>query len=161
LIPTSDIANAIANNFVSTFQSTLQNGINSAAASTINTIATTYGVEELNLQLTYTGEFALFPGSSTPNFVLEMEGMFSPDGSSGKYPPFSPTVSPPDSVFTSPPNQLTIGFTDYLIRTAIWALDQDGDFNQTITNSDLPPVSKNTWQFVTSLELPCSIDHKR
>jgi len=139
LIPTSDIANDVGNQFVQIFTAGLQTAINNAAATMFDTISTTVSVPSLNLALQLQGQFALFPATS-PNLVLYMEGLFDPNGQQIT-PPFTPEVSPPDSVFASPSSQFEIVFTDYLIKTAVWAMNILGQFNKTITNSDLPSNS--------------------
>jgi len=44
-------------------------------------------------------------------------------------------------VFQSPPAPMTLFYTDYSIRSAIFALNSSGFFSRTITNNDLPPNS--------------------
>jgi len=133
LIPTDDIANAVAGSFVSTFQTTMQTAINTAASTYINTIPTTIPMPGYHLDIELQGGVDLF---GAPNVVTYANGVFSPDGS--KQPPFSPTYAPPDAVFSSPANQLDFIFTDFMIQTAVWAMNENGDFNMTITNADLP-----------------------
>jgi len=139
IIPTSDISNAVAQSFDSTFTTGVKTAINNAVAA-LNKYQTSYNIPEFKLNLHFNGNFALFP-STNPSLILYLDGYFSPDGQSNEQPPFTPTISPPDSVFSSPSNQLNFIFTEYMIRTAIWALDSDGYFNQTITNSMLPKNS--------------------
>jgi len=136
LIPTDDIGNAVAGAFVSTFQTTMQSAINTAASTYINTIPTTIPMPGYNIDIELQGGIDLV---GPPNVVAYAEGVFTPDTS--KQPPFSPSFVPPSTVFTSPANQLDFIFTDFMVRTAVWAMDENGDFNMTITNADLPSNS--------------------
>lgn len=137
---TDDIANAVAGQFVSTFQTGIQTSINNAAKTLVDTISTSFILPDMPVTLELDGSFVLTPASK-PNMVLVAHGLFTPDDQTGRRPPFSPTVVPPDSIFNSPASQLTVIYTDYLLRTAIWAMDLEGEFNKTITNADLPSTS--------------------
>jgi len=137
LIPVDDIANAVAQNFQPVFQSGLVTIINSAAGKYINNLPTSVDIPSMHLTLQLDGTFTF----ANSNLVMFGDGTFSPGDGTQKHPPFTPSVSPPDSVFNSPQGQLDIIYTDYMPRTAVWALNQNGDFNQTITGKDVPADS--------------------
>jgi hypothetical protein len=84
---------------------------------------------------------------------------YAGDGTQQK-PPFSPSVSPPDSAFSAPSGQADLLFTgcassvqpcslplsdalarSYVTETAVWALGVDGYFDRVITAADVPAAS--------------------
>jgi len=141
LVPVDDIANGVYDQFQATFETAIVAAFNQVAATYINTISTSIPFATLNLEVLMQGDFALFPpGSANPNLVFYGNGLVAPSGSS-QTPPFSPDFAPPDAAFSSPSGQITSYFTDYLIRSAIWALDLNSEFDQTITDSELPADS--------------------
>jgi len=79
--------------------------------------------------------------SSSTAFVDYCLGAFSPGDDTNVAPPFQPDFIPPDSAFNSPTGQFDMLVTSYPIRTAVWAMDKDGEFDRTITPADVPPKS--------------------
>jgi len=140
LIPVDDIANAIAGAFIGTFTAAVQKVANQEAAQLVNNIATSIPFPSSNLILNMQGGVTLLPASGNPNLVIYGLGAFSPLHKP-QNPPFSPTVSPPDSVFLSPSGEFEVVYTDYLLLSAIWAENLLGTFNRTVDYHDIPSNS--------------------
>jgi len=153
-----DIANAVASEFVTIFQTGLVTEFNSVAASFIDKIPTTINIPEFHLEFQLAGGFSLVPdGVSVPNFIFYADGAFLPASGSSQSPPFSPTFVPPDTIFVWPDAPASVLITEYAVRTAVWALSENGDFNKTITQQNLPPTVKlelNTNSFELKLAAP-------
>jgi hypothetical protein len=110
---------------------------------------------ELNLELNLEGELFDING----NIVLSSLGAFTPLSDPNAQPPFQPAVVPPSSFFANPKGQIVINaralfaltmcltiaqqamLTTYSLQTAVWALDIEGYFNKTITDSEIPSTS--------------------
>eukprot|EP01116_Phalansterium_solitarium_P014305 TRINITY_DN3189_c0_g1_i5.p1 TRINITY_DN3189_c0_g1~~TRINITY_DN3189_c0_g1_i5.p1 ORF type:complete len:336 (+),score=91.47 TRINITY_DN3189_c0_g1_i5:1095-2102(+) len=137
-IPSGDISSAVQSKFPSVLQSTVLNAINQASKH-FDSIPTSFKLPELSLAVSLEGGFVAYPIDTQPNIVLYGKGAFT--GSNPVPPPFSPTFVPPNNVFQSPANGIDFLVTPYLLRTAIWALDQDGKFNIKVTPADVPPNS--------------------
>eukprot|EP01116_Phalansterium_solitarium_P010274 TRINITY_DN2488_c0_g1_i1.p1 TRINITY_DN2488_c0_g1~~TRINITY_DN2488_c0_g1_i1.p1 ORF type:complete len:526 (-),score=216.31 TRINITY_DN2488_c0_g1_i1:301-1878(-) len=140
----SQVVNGIAQNFVPMFEAGLLKAINTVAAKYVNTIPTSRPFPNLGMSLVWTGGFDFYPATA-PNMILYASGTFEGNNKAG--PPFSPSVVPPASVFTNPSSQLDLVVTEYMVRSAVWALANNGKFNLVITSADVPansPVKLNT-----------------
>jgi len=82
------------------------------------------------------------------NLISSIAGRFSTDN---EVPPFSPTFTPPLSVFQNPKGQLDFIFTDYLFKTAVWALNLTGEFTTTITSSQSPYLNTSDPIFISAV----------
>jgi len=136
LIPTSDIANAVAGAFGASFEAAAMKAINAAAARLFNGLSTSVHLPFLNLELLMQSRLYSVNG----NLVLASRGAVIPG--SDATPPFNPTFVPPLTVFSSPSNQVSAIVTSYVMDSGFWALAEDGLFNRLITNADLPADSK-------------------
>jgi len=82
---------------------------------------------------------ALAPEAFGSNFVFFLDGTFVPAGKPALRPPFPPTSVPPNQVVgVNPPGMSTLVFTPYMLQAALWALQQSGDFNATLTPQQVP-----------------------
>jgi len=172
LIPTSDIANAAAQGFVPAFQNLTATAFNMAAQQYVNTIALnipitlnygrfrnhiylnidcsshyfllgSYGPYQLSVGLQ--GELLPVPGDNGLGIVLAMNGAVSPVQQGVPVaPPFSPTDTLPDSVFSAPQVSMVTGITAYSPLTLLWALTQLDMFDLTITQQQMPQLNLNT-----------------
>jgi len=149
LISTSSIADAIAAQFVPSFTNAILQVVNSVAAKYFTGVSTVYPIPGFDVLLKLNGGIAMFPkaiskkSTATPtgNLVIYAEGTFVPQNSTTKTPPFTATVIPPDTIFTSPQNQLSVTYTNYFLQCLIWAMGQNGELKTTYTNDDLAPDS--------------------
>ncbi len=133
LIPTSDIANAIAQEFVPTLTSTIQKAVTAAIAKFGPLIKTTVPLVQGRLDLSIAGDLQQLGG----DLLAVMKGEMTLDG--GKVtPPFAPTL--PSVVFPAG-GDVGVFMGDYLFQSSMWAEATAGLLAVTVTNAMIPPSS--------------------
>lgn len=133
LIPTSDIANAIAQEFVPTLTSTIQKAVTAAIGKFGALVKTTVPLVDGRLDLSIEGDLQQLGG----DLMAVMKGEMMLDG--GKVtPPFAPSL--PTVVFPAG-GDVGVFLSDYLFQSSMWAEATAGLMTVTVTNSMIPPAS--------------------
>eukprot|EP00026_Physarum_polycephalum_P007750 Phypoly_transcript_07816.p1 GENE.Phypoly_transcript_07816~~Phypoly_transcript_07816.p1 ORF type:complete len:520 (+),score=88.36 Phypoly_transcript_07816:147-1562(+) len=149
LIPTQDIADAVAQNFVSLFTTAVANAARASLQKQVTKYRTEFSFTDgLGLDMESNWWIMLAGTGENPMlFVPTLGGFYTNVSGAITQPPFTPSFAPPLTYLESPKQDLNIGITEYFFSSLTWALGSLGFFNKVITSSEVPaesPVQLNT-----------------